>query len=236
MRVLDSWGKTKDFFERKNFSLFILVTLKAIKTSYEGLLKFLGVPILLLIGLDILFDGRMSITADYCLFMVRTGVVIFMFLTVRPSLQQKIWQYYRHYTLHAVIAGVWVAALLLIPRMCSLGCVSYIPYQVLLVESAFAIFFFLDQHITFANFMNAQVQALKMFIYNLPICFIISLLVACVMAVVLRAAALVGRFFEVHVPAPDIMLLLAPIFLSILSNMYIKFLHEQSDVYFAQPK
>ena len=52
MQLLDSWKRSVEFFERKNLSVFGLVTLKSIQTTYSQIFRYLLVPIIFVLGVD----------------------------------------------------------------------------------------------------------------------------------------------------------------------------------------
>lgn len=236
MRVLDAWGKTQDFFERKNIEMFFLVTLKAVKTTYVALFKYLLVPVLFIIGFDSMLSDNTGIVVQSGLFIAHIAVIIFLFLAVRPSTQHKIWLYYKGYVLHALIGGALLAIFFSIPIIWHGGIVAHIVYIELFVILAFALFFFFDTSITYSHCMQAPWRAIKMFVYNMPVCLVVSLVTVLGMVAASYAIVWIVKLWGIHMNIYGILMLIAPVLLSALSNLYIKFLHEQSDVYFAQPK
>jgi nitric oxide reductase large subunit len=124
----------------------------------------------------------------------------------------------------------------------------FIGIAFLMAYSAFTIFFFLDSRITFKSFIRAHAKAAKMLVYNVPICLVVTILLEIIEIcyVVLGSklydiliVTLGNSMFPVAVAFlvwSSILLLFVPVVVSVLSNMYIKFLHEQPDVYFDQPK
>lgn len=264
MHILDSWGKTKEFFERKNFSMFTLVTLKAIKTTYGQIIKYLTLPALIMFCIEIMHQKRsMSICHTLAIYIFIVTSAILVHLALRPSLLRKDRHYYLSYWKHYIFllfSPIWIFLGLLFFYFGALigwesGSLRWhliVPVFVLIVfliaYISFTTLFFLDSRATFRAFVKAHILAAKMLVYNLPICAIATSTVAivwllwtivgCDLYYALTMKLRVLKFLVDIVFLADtiIFLLFVPIIVSILSNMYIKFLHEQSDVYFDQPK
>ena len=58
MQLLESWKESLRFFDRKNITLYALVTAKAIKTVYEHIVRSLGVAIVLFVLFAMIFEPR----------------------------------------------------------------------------------------------------------------------------------------------------------------------------------
>jgi 5-bromo-4-chloroindolyl phosphate hydrolysis protein len=264
MYILDSWGKTKEFFERKNFSMFTLVTLKAIKTTYGQIIKYFTLPVLIMICIEIMHQKRaMSICHTLAMYLFIVTNAILVHLALRPSLLRKNWRYYVSYWKHNIfllLSPIWIFFGILIfyfgaligwewgSHRWHLIVLVFVLIAVLIAYISFTIFFFLDSRATCKAFVKAHTLAAKMLVYNLPVCVIATSIAAIVWllwtiaggylyyALMMKLRNLKFLVDIVFLVDTIIFLLFVPIIVSILSNMYIKFLHEQSDVYFDQPK
>ena len=113
---------------------------------------------------------------------------------------------------------------------------------------SFWAFFFLDSRLTLGNMVRSITKAGKMVIYNYPFCILICslsvllhvgigtvlwLVIKNIINIVNSEKALLYRD-SVWPLFLYVMLLLAPFFISLLSNFYIKRLHEQFLLYYPQ--
>jgi hypothetical protein len=263
MHILDSWGKTKEFFERKNFSMFTLVTLKAFKTTYKQIIKYMAMPFLLMLCTAIMHKKMLAICEMLAMYIFIVTCVILFHLALRPSTSCKDWHYYLFYWKHyifLILAPVWIflgflafyfGALIGLEwgfHRWYLIVLVFVLMTLLIAYVSFMIFFFLDSKATFKAFIKAHILAAKMFVYNIPVCAIVINIVVIIWFLWTMAGFYLYFILMMKLKTFELLndlglfvytiisLLFVPIIVSILSNMYIKFLHEQSDVYFDQPK
>jgi hypothetical protein len=195
------------------------------------------------------------------IFIVTCAIIVH--LALRPSTSRKDWQYYlshwKHY-IFLILSPLWVFLGLLGFYFVSFigrggGChcryiivLIFVLIALLIAYGSFTVLFFLDSRPTLRSFVKAYTLAAKMFIYNLPVCAIVTntvviawFLWSIVGSYLYYALMMKLKTFKLLADKmlfadAIIFLLFVPIIVSILSNMYVKFLHEQSDVYFDQPK
>lgn len=230
MHLLDSWKRSLEFFERKNFSMFGLVTLKAIKTTYGQIFRYLMVPILCVLFVEMTgFIPLKDFVWQVFIWALRIVFLFLVYLSVRSSVARKDWHYYRSYGRHALYILPLLGIIFLV-----LSCIGYWWWSVLTCFITFTILFFLDSRPGINNFIASYVRAVKMILYNAPSMLIVSVvLMVSWLLYMLFVQALSGVMV---VPIADASFLFIPIEACVLANLYIKFLHEQFDIYFDQPK
>ena len=234
MQLLDTWKRSLDFLERKNLTLFGLVTLKAIQTTYSQIFRYLLVPIFFVLALDVMalhynILFMHSQLWQLLIWTLRIFFLIFVYLSVRSSTLLKNWDYYRSYWKHGIYLLPFLSLVFLL-----LSWIGYWWWILLTPYVTFKILFFLDSLPEFKNYYDAGLRALKMIFYNLPIYLIISVLLMIIWWLYMVIVQAVAHY--IPVPIADVSLLLIPAEASLLSNLYIKWFHDQFDLYFVQPK
>ena len=115
MQLLDSWKESLKFFEHKNLSLMALVTLKAIKYTYQHILKYIGILIVLVLAISMFIGPRMPGQWAEAWMVVawaaRILFLVFVYLTVRSSVMKKNWAYYRTFLMPGIVIGLQLAFL-----------------------------------------------------------------------------------------------------------------------------
>lgn len=268
MQLLDSLKRSLEFFERKNLSIFCLVTLKAIKTTYGQIGRYLLLP--LIVGL--VLGG--AIKHGPTLQVVVVGLLMGLFLlavclAVRSSVLKKDWRYYLSYWKH----GLYIVPLLLFAQflmvfmpssLIFVGTVHYYAMRaasliifmvsiILIVFIVFTALFFLDSRVSFNSFLWSYLRSARMILHNFSVCFIVASFLSIIwVGLAQLGIKLYGGNSIVHhmdflgTGAMDLQfmiiwlvatcLLFAPVFMTTFANLYIKWLHEQFDLYFDQPK
>jgi len=222
MMLLDSWKDSITFFERKNLSMFCLVTLKAIQATYTQIIKYLGIPLCILLILDILVPQK-HFNIFHVLFFV------FMYLTLRSSVEKKTWHYYQKYSAHGISLLAWLMGIFFM-----LSKIGYWWWSLITMVVSFAIFFFLDSKPSLKSFIYAHMRALKMIIYNAPVSLLVSIFLAGLWIIYMAFIKILSYY--IVIPIADASMLFMPIEAAVLSNLYIKWFHEQFDLYYVQPK
>jgi small-conductance mechanosensitive channel len=128
----------------------------------------------------------------------------------RPSILQKNCQYLR-----AQFRKIFLYWLLLLPLY-----MSYSPWYI------FFVLFFADSEGGFKSFLYSMWNALKMIVYNLPLIFIISFCLG-IPVVVFKFI-----FFVNPLIYSVASVFLMPITVCTYTNIYVKKLHDQFDLYF----
>lgn len=237
MTVLEAWKDSLSFFKWQHLKMFLLVTLKSIIDTYKIMFKYWWFlyAILFVIPLTLIFPPLFILNMP--LWSILYVLLFFLVcLAARPSRELKNYAYFKGY-----IQKFW--PLLLITFAASLIGVLNIG----LLHYPFILFllFSLDSDNTFDAMSRAFLNAIKMFIYNVPIflatilllwfatLFIVAILAAFVAGI---ALAFSPKFFMLGIGALGVISLLIPIEICIVTNIYIKKLHEQSELYFTTQK
>ena len=144
MQLLDSWKRSLEFFERKNVSIFGLVTLKAIKTTYGQIFKYLLVPIFFVLSVDLMilydkFPFVQSRPLQLIFWALRIVFLIFIYLSARSSVLKKDWFYYRSYWKHGIYLLVLLGLVFVL-----LSQIGYWWWASLSCFITFTVFFFFD--------------------------------------------------------------------------------------------
>jgi len=247
MTLLQAWADSLSLLKPKNLKLFLLVTVKSIIDAYKVLLKYwwcLFAIIVLLYGAIFLqVDIVTCLWADKMATYFFYDILVFATLVaVRPSLEQKNWAYFRRYIIYVVpvILIYFVPLVLLTLILLPLGLL--IPVTVVMSPVyIFSTLFLLDSPGKLKDFLRSFLRALKMVIYNFPLLIVVGVIFE-----------LPKYIFNYHVNISPLLIagvtimqisaifnilsiLLTPIAICFYTNMYIKQLHGQFDLYFKQP-
>jgi hypothetical protein len=228
MQLLDSWKESLKFFDSKNLVLISLVTLKAIKYTYYHIIKYCGIFIAALAAVTIFVEPQFSPTLSTIwhaiVWMARIAFLVFVYLTVRSSVMKKDLLYYRAFFVQGIILSLHLALVFYF--------LSIFGYQWWMLISLFVTFealFFLDAGKK--NILKVcALPSLKMILYNMPICIAVAVVLALVWYVYMVLIQLIR--FVVPVSIADSAFLFMPVEACLLANLYIKWLHEQFDVYY----
>jgi hypothetical protein len=222
MLLFDSWKDSIAFFERKNMNMFCLVTLKTIQTTYVHIIRYLGIPLCLLLVLDICVPQKYFNMFHMFFF-------VFMYVTLRPSVEKKTWHYYKKYCVHGICLLAWLMGIFFV-----LSKIGYWWWSLITMAVTYAIFFFLDSQPSLKNFIYAHVRAIKMVVYNAPVSIAVGIIL--MLLWVLYMALIKILSYYIAIPLADASMFFMPIEAAVLSNLYIKWFHEQFDLYYVQPK
>jgi hypothetical protein len=243
MTLIQAWIDSLQLLEPKNLELFAKATLKSIIEAYKLMFKYFW----WLIALQLIcfippFLGIGS-------FFIAIGLYQLLFFMVcviaHPSIAKKDFAYFRSQLYNFVY---FIPLLLVNSSIKSLfGSMGEIlPFSGLTI---FAILFFLDSEKNLRNFFLSIWHALKMIIFNFPLMLcvhvVLWLLTAIIFSIVnvitmgtvafgMAMSAPIGSFFFVGLVYAMIIILLLPISTCIYANIYIKKLHDQSELYAEQ--
>lgn len=234
MQLLDSWKRSLEFFERKNLSMFGLVTLKAIQTTYVQIFRYLLVPIVFVLGLDLLVSYfsipfMQSQAVQLIFWVLRIAFLVFVYLSVRSSVLRKDWHYYKSYLRHSIYVIILLSLLFL-----ALSWIGYWWWAMFTCFITFTILFFLDSRPGLESFIESHARAAKMILINAPICVIVSILLVLAWWLYMLLVQAVAHYIPISIA--DASCLFIPAEAAVLANLYIKWYHEQFDLYFNQPK
>lgn len=230
MQLLDAWQESLKFFERKNVTFVGLVTLKAIKYTYEHIVKYLGIFIIFVVAMTMFVEPRLP--AQWAMlwhafaWTARIIFLVFMYLTVRSSVMKKDWSYYRFFLAQGAMVAMRLGVLFSV-----FGFIGYQWWNALSLFITFEVLFYLDAgKKNMLKFYGKQ--ALTMIIYNLPICIVIGIALSALWYIYMTLIQLIR--IVIPVPIGDASFLFMPIEACLLVNLYIKWLHEQFSLYYKQ--
>ncbi len=246
--LLTPWKESIELLRPKNLSLLLLVSLKSLFQLYGALLSIWFIPVLFLLA-GLLLDLQSLVLAFYITILVRAA---------RPSILQKHLSYWKQFEVAEWILFVGILIFLQWPMFFSVNKVVQYSYEVFLrllllvgrtwlpgsealgilipYISPFSIIwvlFMLDSRRTVIEYIYAFFRALTMFFTNYPF-FILAYLV---LRLVISAGYLCSFLFQSSEFLPFIGWvilygLIIPYYVCVLTNVYIKRIHEQFSFYY----
>ena len=226
MTLFQAWRDSVSLLKPKNLKLFVLVTLKSIIDTYKVLFFYWWWLLVIIIGcfIEPYIWAMNSVTYAYLEIISFFAYQMLLFaclLATRPSLMPKDCAYFRSHTVYFAPIALILAffPMLVWPNSLSL---LYLLMVLFFLDS--------DKKILSKDWLLALWNSFIMFIYNYPLFFIVGIFfyapVYCFYSYVyltLLMANIIGA-------------LLIPIAVCAYTNIYIKKLHDQFDLYFKQPK
>lgn len=249
MNVIQSWKESIGFFRPSNLKLFFLVTIKTIKEIYLFLFKYFWWLILLYLILEFSFVF-LDLPFMYAKVIQALIIILWTFficLSARASVGIKSAEYFIYYVryLPGMFIGIWFISLLfsvfsgvgawLLPSQFE-GWAALGISNALNAMSLLFVFFLFDMPLALENWARALYFSFLMFIFN-----IVSIMVLIALVQIIYFLVLYGFMFvcegDICTHIESIYnLLKEPIMICVVSNFYIKRLHEQPQLYFHQPK
>jgi hypothetical protein len=186
--------------------------------------------ILFIIPLTLIFPPLFILNMPV-LFILHILLFFLVCLAARPSREIKNYAYFKGY-----IRKFWF--LLLIMAIAEV--IGILHFGILYYPLIIFLLFSFDSDGMFDAISQSFLNTIKMFIYNLPIFLIIflllwsgSFLLLGILGIILAISPLL---FIISAIAVAFTALLVPIEICIITNIYIKKLHEQSELYFTTQK
>jgi hypothetical protein len=259
MTLVQAWIDSLSLLKPKNLKLFLLVTLKSVTDTYKILLKYWWWLFGIIIGCFVVSYLRDDSVMGIRNFSVQDGLLVIdyswteklsawvyqvlLFATIvatRSSLEQKDCTYFRRYMIYFLLI---VPLLFIVPLKFWPTSMSPLYF--------FALLFFLDspKRLLYLQKINGHracdllfsvIRALKMIIYNFPLLLCIGLAIRILedtfgylfISPLLVSGVPLFRIFRIfHI----IGVALLPVSVCLYTNIYIKKLHDQFDLYFKQP-
>lgn len=240
MNLIQSWKNSLELLVPKNLKTFLLVTGKTILDVYASLDKPLTsrgnwIAVIILVTLI----GLTNIIKTFRLFMLESIILngilhlfFFLFLLkMRSSIGIKNRDYFEQY-----VRKYWY--FLLISLLFGISYLYAIPFFgniVFLLYMLFLLFTF-DSDGSSIQLIIAFKNSVRMLLYNFPI-FLVLLGILSIINVILSFLI----YFAIHyfgglTIALLLYILVVPIQIALISNLYIKFIHAQPSLYFNQPE
>jgi hypothetical protein len=238
MTLLQSWADSLTLLKPKHLQLFVMVTIKSIIEAYKSYIRYFWWAIVSLIMCAI--ASQFLPLQDYAFLNVQYKNLLFftscwfyelLFLAVcfctRPSILQKDSVYFFLQFKKIILFWIFVP-------LFSWSSAAYYGY-------VFTVLFFADSDGGLKSFLRSLWNAVKMIVFNLPLIVLLG-------AGIYFFGWIGGKGLAQFLIAQNIYLypqfflffnvigaLLLPIGVCTYTNIYIKRLHDQFDLYFKQP-
>ncbi len=236
MNLIQSWKESLQLLEVKNLKPFLLVNFKTVLDLYKEINRPLAsrgnwtllVAIVVLIGLT-------NILKMFHLFrleaIIQNGMLHFLFfmfcLAMRPSIAMKGLEYFRSY-----LERFWIVLVVTIV----LGITQIYIIPLTFIVYMLFLFFAFDTQGTLNGLLLSLRNGFMMVLYNLPIFLILELLIRLINYILFYLVGFALGNFGGLTLVVILYILIVPIEVAFISNLYIKFVHSQSSLYFSQPK
>ncbi len=238
--LIQSWKESLRLLEMQNLKSFLLVVVKTFTDVYREINKPLASRgnWVLLVALGLLI-GLTNVIKLLHLFWVEAillnGMLHFLFfffaLAMRPSVALKDWSYFRSYT-----ERFWV--LLVLTLILGVSQIYVIPIAGLFIFIMYMFFllFSFDTHGSMNELIRSMQNSFIMVLYNLPICAVLWGVLAVINFILYELVGFALGYFGGLTIAAILYILVVPIEVAFITNLYIMFVHSQSSLYFPQPK
>ncbi len=236
MKLLQSWGESLSLLRPENLRPFGMVTAKTVLDLYKGMNRpltskgnwLLAIGVILLIGFTNLIKMFHLYWLEALLLNSMRYFLFFMFaLALRPSVALKSWEYY-----HGYLKQFWYVMILTIV----LGLLQVYLIPLFFIGYMFFLLFFLDTDGSFRAAPMAVRNGFLMLLYNIPICVVVYAALGVINVLLFYLIAFALGYFGGLTIAAFLYVLFVPIEVAIITNLYIKFMHSQSFLYFKQPE
>ncbi|EKD48714.1 MAG: hypothetical protein ACD_64C00170G0001 [uncultured bacterium] len=235
MNIVQSWKDSLNLFKPENLKPFLMVTAKTVIDIYKNINKPLTSQ-----GNWILFGivaGLVVLTNIVKLFhwfwlvelLLATMYYLLTFVVVlalRPSIDQKGWDYF-----YDKVQKFWY----LIAPMIILA-IGGIDTVGLFVWYLFFLFAAIDTHGTAQELLGSLRTSFIMIVYNLPVCIAAYVALWFINKLLDGLLSFVIGYFGGLTLAVLFYILLIPIQVALIANLYVKFIHGQPSLYFKQPE
>jgi hypothetical protein len=246
MTLLQSWADSLTLLKPKNLQLFVMVTIKSILEAYKLYFKYfwwllLAMPIFLFITPDVAAAWKNNDTSSLARYATLLGIAASLYgllflaacFATRPSILQKDCAYFRDQFKKIILYWfVWgLLRVLLMKYALSFGKTAFYLGNTSLraPELIFFVLFFADSDGGLKNIFASFWNTLKMVVYNFPLIFLINFVFG-VSLFLLSYFLNISSLMQIIIGA-----FLMPIGVCIYTNIYIKRLHDQFDLYNKQP-
>lgn len=233
MELVQAWKDSLALLKPQNMHLFLLVTLKSVIEAYKTLLLYWWWLFAILLYCCIVpYYHTMSMSSlRWFTIIVQWSFQLLIFaslLATRSSVEQKNCSYFREHMLYFLApAGL----LLFIP-------IAMWPSALTAVYVFFVLFYLDSQkrlnpfkvHLQENDSIRSLWNAVKMVLYSYPLLIITGIFF------LLPGQLIFSYLYPCHLLYDILAIVLTPVSLCFYTNIYIKKLHEQFDLYFEQPK
>jgi len=235
MNIVQSWKDSLRFFQPENLKPFLLVTAKTVLDLFknintpltsQGTWILFGVVAGLVILTNIVKLFHLFWLVEVLLASIYYLLTFIVALALRPSINQKAWDYFAQN-----VQKFWyLIAPMIFLAICGLDTIGIFLWYL------FFLFAVLDSHGTGHELLIAAQNSFLMIVYNLPICFAAYIGLWIVNKVLDVLVQFVIGYFGGLTLAVFFYILLIPLEVALIANLYIKFIHGQPSLYFKQPE
>jgi hypothetical protein len=246
MTLFQSWADSLTLLKPKNLQLFVMVTIKSILEAYKLYFKYfwwllLALLIFLFIAPDLAVAWKNNDGQNLARYATLFGMAISLYgilflaacFVTRPSILQKDCAYFRTQFKKIILYWLawWCLSVVLI-KYGSFWKIFAYSDNVYSCSTAliFFVLFFADSDGGLKNIFISAWNAWKMVIYNLPLLLIVALCFG-IPILLFNHLIYISPLMKVIIAA-----FLMPITVCTNTNIYIKRLHDQFDLYFKQPQ
>ena len=239
VNLIQSWKESLRLFERQNIKSFLMVTAKTFLDVYGAINRpftgwgnwiTLGIILALVLLTNVIKMFHLMAFAGIILNVIFHFLFFIFCLAMRPSTDIKDMAYFRSY-----IERYWI----FLVGMILLGFlrVHFISIPLFFLWYVFSVLFVFDSRGRIGDFRIALQNGFRMVLYNLPICLVLWLLFKIIDDFVLWYCIVFSlEYFGGLTMAVILYIFFVPIEVALITNLYIKFVHGQSSLYFPQPK
>ncbi len=246
MTLLQSWADSLTLLKPKHLQLFVMVTIKSIIEAYKLYFKYfwwllLAMPLFLFFAPDVVIAWKNNDVVSLAHYATLLGVAASLYgllflaacFATRPSILQKDCAYFRiqfkkiilYWLVWGVLRIMLLKYALAYGRMfLPIGNISSRSPELILF-----VLFFADSDGGLKNIFVSFWNALKMIIYNLPL-FAVIVFAFSFPLVLIDKFVYISSLVKIVIES-----FLMPIGVCTYTNIYIKRLHDQFDLYFKQP-
>lgn len=235
MNIVQSWKDSLRLFRPENLKPFLMVTAKSVVDIYKNINTPLssrenwilfGVVAGLVILTNIVKLFHLFWLVEVLLASTYYLLTFVVALAVRPSIDQKGWEYYSQ-----KVQKFWY---LIVPMI--LLAIGGMDTVGIFLWYLFFLFAALDTHGTPQELLTAARNSFLMIIYNLPVCFGAYIGLWIVNRLLDGLVKFVIGYFGGLTLAVFFYIVLIPLEVALIANLYIKFIHGQPSLYFKQPE
>lgn len=236
VNFIQSWKESVRLFERQNLKSFLMVTAKTFLDVYGAINRpFTGWGNWISLGIIVTLVLLTNVIKMLHLFWVEAIILnsmlhffFFIFcLAMRPSTDIKDMAYFRSY-----IERFWL--LLVVAILLGISRVYVVPF--VFIWYIFSLLFAFDSGSSLNDLLRSFQNGFVMVLYNLPVCVALWAVLAVLNVVLYYFIGFALGYFGGLTMAAILYIFFVPIEVALITNLYIKFLHGQSSLYFPQPK
>jgi hypothetical protein len=235
MNLIQSWKESLSLLAPQNLKPFVLVAVKNVLDVYGLMNKPLTargnwvaavIVVILILFTNVIQQFHLLWLDEILLNGIRHFLYFIFLLGMRPSVDIKNWDYFKRY-----LQKYWY--FLVITILFGLTQIYIIPF--LFIFYMIFLLFMFDSYNSLQGIVTALKNSFFMILYNFPIFLLLYLVLGFIMWLVSLFIKLTLGFGGLAI-ATLLYILFAPIQLVFIINLYIKFLHGQSSLYFKQPE